>query len=113
MAARSASARDQFARDSGFAPHDGYMGLGSSAVAYRGAPDSPDGPVRAILVAGDAVVIRGNPVREKSEFAWRFNADSAVQPPRQNYSTSVLQKYVILSRHPASMLRAYRDRHDT
>ena len=67
----------------------------------------------ATLVAEDAVVMRGNPVREKSKFAWRFNADSAVQSLREKYFDSVFQNLVIVSLHPASMQRAYRDRHDT
>jgi hypothetical protein len=43
-------------------------------------------------------------VREKSDFARRFNADLAVQPSAQKYLSSVLQKYVIWSRHPGSMV---------
>jgi hypothetical protein len=43
-------------------------------------------------------------VREKSDFARRFNADLAVQPSAQKYCYSVLQKCVIWSRHPGSMV---------
>jgi hypothetical protein len=38
---------------------------------------------------------------------------SVVRTRSPKYFTSVLQKNVIICRHPASMQRAYRDRHDT
>jgi hypothetical protein len=41
-----------------------------------------------------------NPVREKSKFVKRFNADSAVQPPTRKYFYSAFQKYMHLCAIP-------------
>jgi hypothetical protein len=45
---------------------------------------------------------RQNRMREKSKFMKKFNVDSTVQMAREKYFTSVFQKSVVSSRHPAS-----------
>ena len=50
---------------------------------------------------------------EKTNFASGFNADSTVRSSLEKYTASVFRKNVIVWRHPVSMQRAYRDRHDT
>jgi hypothetical protein len=54
-----------------------------------------------------------NRVHEKAKFASRFNRESLVQSSAQKYSTSVFQKFMFPSRHPASMKRdVSADRHE-
>jgi hypothetical protein len=48
-------------------------------------------------------------VRAKSNFASRFKLIWVVQSPREKYFASGFQKYVILSRHPASPRGALRE----
>jgi hypothetical protein len=68
------------------------------------ATDSPDGPGRGPLHHGVSRQNLENPVRERSKFVRRFNADSTVQSRSEKYYASVFRKYVISSRHPASIV---------
>jgi hypothetical protein len=48
-----------------------------------------------------------NCLRQKSNFASRFSADSTVQSSREKYRVSVFRKFMIWSRRPASVRGAY------
>jgi hypothetical protein len=51
-------------------------------------------------------------VRLKIDFAWLFKLIWAVQSWAEKYSTSVFQKYMVVSMHPARPRGAFRDRHE-
>jgi hypothetical protein len=53
-----------------------------------------------------------NRVREKSDFARRFNVDSIVQPFAKKYSTSVFQNHMICFPPSRAHRGALRDRHE-
>jgi hypothetical protein len=63
--------------------------------------------------AQQALVTHQKSRARRTNFASGFNADSAVQSSLEKYTSSVFRENMIVWRHPASMQRAYRDRHDT
>jgi hypothetical protein len=74
----------------------------------------PSGKSHADVAMATGQNSRRESVRQNSNFARQFNADSTVNRSCKKYFASVFQNLMIVSRHPASFEEGRtRDRHDT